>query len=84
MERDRVVGALARMHAAGRHVEPDARVGVDALLEIGDADHDVVDAGQHLWLPAAYYHRVPASRRCPGFTQAEYERAFAQGMFDGR
>jgi hypothetical protein len=35
------------MHAAGRDIEPDAPVGIDALLEIGDADHDVVDASQH-------------------------------------
>src|SRR5262245_41174935 len=35
------------MHAAGRDGEPKARVGVDALLEIGDADHDVVNARQH-------------------------------------
>jgi hypothetical protein len=24
------------------------------------------------------------ARRCPGFSQAEYERAFAQGMFERR
>ena len=41
---DGVVRALARMHAAGRDGEPEARVGVNALLEIGDADHDVVNA----------------------------------------
>ena len=32
------------MHTTGRDVEPDAGVSVDALLEIGDADHDMVDA----------------------------------------
>ena len=24
------------------------------------------------------------ARRCPGYTQAEYERAFAQGLFESR
>ena len=24
------------------------------------------------------------ARRCPGFTRAEYERAFAQGLFESR
>jgi hypothetical protein len=35
------------MHATGSDVEADAPVGVDTLLEIGDADHDVVDARKH-------------------------------------
>src|SRR4029453_8909807 len=47
VERDCVVRALPRMHTAGRDGEPEARVGVDALLEIRDADHDVVNARQH-------------------------------------
>ena len=35
VKRDGVVRALARMHAAGRDVESEARVGVDTPLEIG-------------------------------------------------
>ena len=59
MERNRVVRALAWMHAARRDVEPDARVGVDALLEIGDADHDVVDARKHSIPPVLVDAPVP-------------------------
>src|SRR6266849_2151862 len=35
------------MDAAGIDVEPEACVGLDASLQVGDADHDVIDAGQH-------------------------------------
>src|SRR6266852_3421027 len=35
------------MDAARIDVEPEACVGLEALLQIGDADHDVIDAGQH-------------------------------------
>ncbi len=45
---DRVMGRAAGVGAARIDVEPDARVGVDPSLEVRDADHDVVDAGQHV------------------------------------
>ena len=47
LERDRVVGRSPGVGAARIDVEPDARVGVDPAPEVRDADHDVVDAGQH-------------------------------------
>ena len=47
VKRDGVVRALAWMHATRRDVKPEACVGIDALLEIGNADHDVVDARKH-------------------------------------
>src|SRR5439155_765223 len=47
VKRNGVVRTLAWMHTAGRDSEPEAPVGVNALLQIGDADHDVVDARQH-------------------------------------
>src|SRR2546422_983071 len=46
-KRDGVVSALAVMNTPGVDAEPQARVGVDPLLQIGDTDHDVVDPGQH-------------------------------------
>src|SRR5207237_385260 len=46
-EADGVVSALAVMHAARVDAEAQARVDVDALLQLGHADHDVIDAGQH-------------------------------------
>ncbi len=46
-ERDRVVGGPPGMGAARVDVEPDAPVGLDPALQVGDADHHVVDAGQH-------------------------------------
>src|SRR2546427_568909 len=45
-----VVSALAVMHAARVDAEAQARVDVDALLQLGHADHDVIDAGQHALL----------------------------------
>ena len=50
VKRHGIVGALAWMHATRRDVEPKAGVGVDALLEIGDADHNVIDARKHRFL----------------------------------
>jgi hypothetical protein len=47
VKRNGIVRALAWMHAAGSDAEPKARVGVNALLQIRDAEHDVVDACQH-------------------------------------
>src|SRR2546425_5053074 len=61
---DRVVGRPAGMGAARVDVEADAGVGVDASREVRDADHDVVDAGQHLALRAVHAtprHRSPVS-----------------------
>ncbi len=60
VERAGVVRALAYMHAAGRDVEPETRVGADALLEIEDADHDVVNARQHTYSSRARDCRIKA------------------------
>jgi hypothetical protein len=51
LEGDRVVGCSPGMGAARVDVESDARVGVDAAREVRDADHDVVDTGQHSCAP---------------------------------
>src|SRR6267142_2100712 len=64
LEGDRVVGRAPRMGAPRIDVEPDARVGVDTALEVRNADHDVVDAGQHVGLLRAEYATPP--RRPPG------------------
>ena len=47
VERDRVVGALAGMDAARLDVEAQRAVLLGAPLEVGDADHEVIDAGEH-------------------------------------
>ena len=47
MKRDGVVRAPARMHAARLRREAHAPVGRQPCFEVGDADHHVVDAGQH-------------------------------------
>lgn len=47
MKGDGVVGAPAGMGPAGIDLESDARVGIDTPLQVGYADHDVVDAGKH-------------------------------------
>src|SRR5437899_4724365 len=57
---DRVVGPPARVGAARVYVESDSGVGVDTSREVRDADHDVVDAGQHLALRAE--HATPRCR----------------------
>ena len=66
-ERDRVLGAAVRVHAAGAHAEADARVGVDRLRQIRHADHDVVDARQHdddsFRSPAAVSHSASRAAR---------------------
>jgi len=47
VERDRVVSALAGMHAARLDVEAHAPIGLHALGEVGDADHQVVNTCKH-------------------------------------
>jgi hypothetical protein len=47
VERERIVRALARVRAAGVDVEAHLAVLLHAPLEIGDADHDVIDASKH-------------------------------------
>ena len=69
VKRDGVVRAFTRMHAAGRDVESEARVGVDTPLEIGDADHDVVDARKHSYSSRA---RDPSSKRSRGSHRAAH------------
>ena len=65
VKRDRVVRALAGVGAAGMDVEPEARVGLHAPLETRNADHDVIDTGQHragiryLALPPTFAHTSP-------------------------
>src|SRR4029450_1618593 len=44
---NRVVGGPAGVRSAGKDAEADACVGRDALVQVGDADHDVVDTGEH-------------------------------------
>jgi hypothetical protein len=44
---DGVVGAAPGVHAAGAHVEAQPRVRLHPLIEVGHADHHVVDAREH-------------------------------------
>src|SRR5262249_43907410 len=56
MKRDRIVRPAAGVDAARIDVEPEARVGIDAAVQVRDTDHHMVDAGQHGPLPPS----------CPG------------------
>src|SRR5258708_4471259 len=67
VEGDGVVGRPAGVGAAGIDVEADPRIRGDARVQVRDADHDVVDAGQHAdsSMAATRGGRAGASSRRP-------------------
>jgi hypothetical protein len=65
VERDRVVRALARVRAALLDVEPDPAVLIHAPLEIRNANHDVIYAGEHEYLRRGYYRRKSLTTKDP-------------------
>jgi hypothetical protein len=60
------VGAPTGVGAAGLNVKSNAPVGVDPLVEIRHADHDVIDASQHARNPPSGVCYTPRARPTTG------------------